>query len=313
MEKNNQIENKISIVGNDNAGFGYMYGNRDAVTGGTLDAGGLYSKYDDYTGKTVYISSKYTYDVDTTTFSLDNPIEISGDDVTEEYIGYYITSTTPTPRGYLYRIIDIKTAGKIKSSVMYYGTSTKEVAQTNTNDSDIKVTLDDWYKTNILGSEIEQYISDNIFCNNRSFSNDNTGTGAGISYTSYSNNRKGSLNLKCPQQNDAFTVSDKIGNTSLTYPVGLITADEAGVAGYTGDSSDDDKNGNYLYMGLWYWTMSPHYLNQWGYAYHSYVASGGFVSSDTVYQSFGIRPVINIKPETLKLGTGTMDDPYRVE
>ena len=39
------------------------------------------------------------------------------------------------------------------------------------------------------------------------------------------------IDLTCPQIEDKFTVSNETGNGDLTYPIGLITTDEAMIAG----------------------------------------------------------------------------------
>ena len=63
--------------------------------------------------------------------------------------------------------------------------------------------------------------------------------------------------LSC-QLNDSFNVEGTNGNEKLTYPVGLITADEAMMAGGINGSSNMLY---YLYSGQNYWTMSPsHFL-----------------------------------------------------
>lgn len=63
------------------------------------------------------------------------------------------------------------------------------------------------------------------------------------------------------KQNDRFTVSNSIGNTKLTYPVALITSDEAMYAGGVGaDLATMTYITNkdfYLYTGSYYWTMTP--------------------------------------------------------
>ena len=63
--------------------------------------------------------------------------------------------------------------------------STYDKAHANTNDLTIKFYIDNWYKTNILGTKNEQYLTDNVFCNDRSFSDDNTGSGVGTNTTYY--------------------------------------------------------------------------------------------------------------------------------
>ena len=199
-----------------------------------------------------------------------------------------------------------------------YGKVRASYAEThaNTNNSTIKTYLDAWYENNIKGTSNEQYVKDNLFCNDRSFSPSNSGTGAGTSPTFY-NSATSRINLKCPQQNDAFTVSDTTnGNGALTYGVGLVTADEVILAG--GWSS---KNVNYyLYSGNYYWTMSPSSFQQ-QYAYEHYVSHDGSTISHepvaggghgSVILSYGARPVLNLSSDVLKNGNGTASDPYRI-
>ena len=195
------------------------------------------------------------------------------------------------------------------------GASTYAETHVNTNNSTIKTYLDTWYENNIKGTTNEQYIADNIFCNDRSFASNNSGTGAGTSTTYYRwynfadspNNNK--MMLTCPQKNDAFTVNDTSkGNGALTYGIGLVTTDEAVLAG--GWSSSNSNY--YLYSGQNYWTMSPNKLL--GLVEGRYVASFGGVDEDYKYinTSIGARPVINLKSEVLLQGTGTVSDPYHL-
>ena len=201
-----------------------------------------------------------------------------------------------------------------------YGKVRASYAEThaNTNNSTIKTYLDAWYENNIKGTSNEQYVKDNLFCNDRSFSPGNSGTGAGTSSTSYNwaSWHTSKINLKCPQQNDAFTVSDTTnGNGALTYGVGLVTTDEIVLAG--GWSS---VNSNYyLYSGQYYWTMSPLGFYDY-YARERSVSSGGNATVDDahgggrdyVMNSYGTRPVLNLSSDVLKNGNGTASDPYRI-
>ena len=195
------------------------------------------------------------------------------------------------------------------------GASTYAETHANTNNSTIKTYLDTWYENNIKGTTNEQYIADNIFCNDRSFAQNNSGTGAGKSETYYrlhnfadsSTNNK--MMLICPQNNDAFTVNDTSkGNGVLTYGIGLITTDEVVLAG--GWSLENSKY--YLYSGQNYWTMSPYYFN--GSNANEYlVRSSGLTNFTTrVNNSIGARPVFNLKFEVLLQGTGTAFDPYHL-
>ena len=187
------------------------------------------------------------------------------------------------------------------------GSSTYEDTHANTNDSTIKAYLDNWYKTNIEDKGLSSYISDTLFCNDRSF-NSGTGIGASVTYYRWYRSSNG-IRLTCPNQNDRFTVNDElIGNGDLTYPIGLINTDEVYLAGgYSASNS-----GYYLYTGNYYWTMSPVYFSG-GYAHVRFVSSGGFGDSDDrVNNLIGVRPTLNLLPDSLKVGSGTADDPWRI-
>ena len=196
------------------------------------------------------------------------------------------------------------------------GASTYAETYANTNNSTIKTYLDTWYENNIKGTTNEQYIADNIFCNDRSFASNNTGTGAGTSQTNYRwysftsvvNNNK--MMLICPQKNDAFTVNDtNKGNGALTYGIGLVTTDEGVLAG--GWNSENSKY--YLYSGQTYWEMSPAFFRG-GYAGEHIVTTDGNAGSrlGIVNSNQVVRPVFNLKSEVLLQGTGTASDPYHL-
>ena len=202
------------------------------------------------------------------------------------------------------------------------GASTYAAAHANTNDSTIKAYIDDWYKKNILGTVNEQYLADNIFCNDRSIS-------SGKPYDSYSNlgydteetayrwnygpwasvAYNSSMKLVCPQQNDAFTVSDTTnGNGALTYPIGLLSTDEIALAG----GWNKENSGYYLYSGQSWWTSSSNLFNG-SFAHVRYVHLNGIADYYSgVNNLIGVRPVLNLKPEVLAQGSGTAFDPYRI-
>ena len=311
-KKDNVQETTNSPVWGDNAGVGYMYGNRDAI----VEATEYYTSTSFTNTNTYYIAKEYTYDATTDRFTLKDPIAVLGSAMTSDYVGYYTfgNSNASYSSSELWKIFGV-TAGDSSASVKYgyvrYGTSSKEVAQTNTNDSTIKTYLDNWYQTNISGTENEQYLADNIFCNDRSFSSSNSGTGAGVSKTYYNwyNWHVSKSNLKCPQQNDAFTVSDTTnGNGALTYPIGLITTDEAVLAG--GSSSN---SGYYLYSGSWYWASSPYNFYGSSATVRVVYSNGNASDWDSALDSYGrVRPVFNLKAEILLQGSGTATDPYRI-
>ena len=200
------------------------------------------------------------------------------------------------------------------------GASTYAETHANTNDSTIKAYIDNWYKANILGTANEEYLADNIFCNDRSISNDNRGTGAGTTSTNYRWHygpwerrnynkdylRNDNMKLICPQKNDAFTVSNTTsGNGALTYPVGLLSTDEAVLAGGWNVSN----NSYYLYSGQWWWTSSP---RSTGFVRCLFSDGDTSFMDSGIYYPGGVRPVLNLKAEVLKYGDGTANNPYRL-
>ena len=314
-KKDNVQETINSNIYHDNAGVGYMYGNRDSIVEPVEPT--EYSPSGEFRNTlTYYIAKEYKFDESTRKFTLKDPIAVLGSAMTSDYVGYYTfgNDNASYSGGELQKIFSV-TAGDSSATVKYgyvsYGTSSKEVAQTNTNDSTIKTYLDNWYKTNISGTENEQYLADNIFCNDRSFSSSNSGTGAGVSETYYSWDswHTSKTNLKCPQQNDAFTVNDTAnGNGTLTYPIGLITTDEVVLAGGWNASN----KGYYLYSGSFYWAFSPAYFNGSGAGAMGVYSDGNARSGFIVIFNVGVRPVLNLSLDVLRNGDGTMNDPYHL-
>ncbi len=137
-----------------------------------------------------------------------------------------------------------------------------EQAQRNETDSEIKTKVEEWYKKNIVDTGYGDFVADVIFCNDRStpdksvtgYSSD-TGLGYGKKATAFGasarikawkNDLENVLpQFTCPLENDKFTVEEMSGgNGALTYPVGLITADEILAAG--SGTYDSSNNSYYL-------------------------------------------------------------------
>lgn len=317
-KKDNVKESANSYVYYDNAGVGYMYGNRDGIVEQSTQYSTSY-----YTNtRTYYIAKEYSYNASIDRFTLKNPIAVLGSAMTSKYVGYYTFNRTSSNASnqYIYKITSV-TAGSSRATIGYsyvtYGTTSKDKAQTNTNSSDIKAYLDTWYENNIKGTANEQYVKDNLFCNDRSLSSDTpsgySNKGYGTEKTAYrwsyfaNSSYNNKMMLMCQQKNDAFTVSDTSkGNGVLTYGIGLITTDEVVLAG--GWSSNNSNY--YLYSGQFYWTMSPIYANG-NHAYERGVNSNGnAVNGNNSGSSLGARPVFNLSSEILKNGNGTASDPY---
>ena len=102
-----------------------------------------------------------------------------------------------------------------------------------------------------------------------------------------------------------------IGNGKNKYPVGLITLDEAILAGFAWNQDDDT---NYLYNGRVWWSMSPT-LSSVALEYIGVLHSMAD-NVNTTYVSNGaggIRPVIALK-NSVKIsgGNGTSDNPFTI-
>ena len=205
--------------------------------------------------------------------------------------------------------------------------TSKAQAQTNTADSTIKEIVDAWYKTNIEDAGYGSAVSDTLFCNDRSTPGKATTgwsadkeLGYGTNTTAYGatartkvwNSIASAPTFNCAQKNDAFTVNDTSkGNGALTYPVGLITADEIVAAGSGKYRTTNNKY--FLYNpSAWYWSLSSYNFGG-AYANVFAVAASGQLSHTDVSSSGAVAPVINLSAKYVKTlrGTGTTTDPYQ--
>ena len=196
-------------------------------------------------------------------------------------------------------------------------TTSYSQATSNTYSSTIKTTVDNWYKTNIVDAGYSDKVADVIYCNDRQIdtvSGYGNALGYGTNQTAYMPRYRLYTNkspiLTCTNQNDRFTVEDTSkGNGVLTYPVGLITADEVSMGGAVYGSSNSSY---YLYTGSTYWTMSPFLFNG-SSAYEFYVHSNGRIYNYFVYLPYGVRPVLSLKSDISVTGSGTQNDPFLVQ
>ena len=191
--------------------------------------------------------------------------------------------------------------------------------------STIKQTIDKWYAGTTLKDN--DLIADQIFCNDRAastsdvtYSNTNytTLTSWNSTGTQYSYGASGRLTqttkspqLICPTESDKFTVNTSNGNGALTYPVGLITADEVAMAG---GQQNSDNSSYYLYTNEYYWSGSPYsFYSALSYAYEfgvsTYGGGGAYIVSSTAY---GARPVVSLSSKAKISGNGTYSKPYTV-
>ncbi|MDD6419473.1 MAG: hypothetical protein PUF66_04870 [Clostridium sp.] len=271
--------------------------------------------YDWFTNTTKYnFGTGYTFDQSTKKFTLTGDIkQLTWNDNHDEIVNNQLYSCLKTSCNVVYKIVGYINTTQMRVQPISYSSNSLLTAQTNKTDSPIKIKLDSWYKTNL--PSYTSKLADETFCSDRSIASGSgyltTPTTFYGAYNRLQENRKPSL--KCSQDNDKFKVSNE--SAKLDYPVGLILADEVALAGgrgyYNGEYSPNSNY--YLYNGKYYWTLSPSvfdsnfsFANVW-----SVLPSGSLYPWYGVANSFGVRPVINLKADTLiTKGDGSSLNPF---
>ncbi len=170
--------------------------------------------------------------------------------------------------------------------------------------------LEKWYTSN-LSSYVSKIDTNAGFCGDRTPSTSDTASnnsgGIGTTVTYYgayirlANSTKSPV-LTCGNTIDLYTTSSSTkGNRSLTYPIGLITADEVYMAGGVWRTTNQSY---YLYNGQYYWTLSPCNFND-SLALVFSVNTVGQLSAFYVRHMNGARPVINLRSDVKFTFTGT--------
>jgi len=120
--------------------------------------------------------------------------------------------------------------------------------------------------------------------------------------------------LRCQDNLDLYTTLNSTkGNKSLTYPIGLITVDEVGLAG----GGKIENNKYYLYNGQQFHTLSPAYVKKVlnvenSFYINNFAVYSGALSTPHIHFKHGLRPVINLRKDIKVNGTGTISDPYLI-
>ena len=226
-------------------------------------------------------------------------------DTTEGYIGtsaFNKEFNSPKYVGYMYGEDD----------------STLEGIRANTKDSTIKTYIDNWYNTNL--TSYTKYIStDAVYCNDRKAPSYNANSS--VNYYIITRLSAGNPTYDCEDIKDAFSGTNN--EAKLTYPIGLMTADEITYAGgykYTSLTSPYawyylNSTGGSITGSTYWWLLSPGY---WDGSYAgSWFVNGsdspGNLSNNYVGDSNRVRPVISIKSCTLWLsGNGSSSSPYEI-
>lgn len=238
-------------------------------------------------------------------------------------VGYTYTNSVPA------------STTSTKTPAELFGASGNDTT-TNNQSSIMKQYVEDWY-AGIMTSYTSKLEGDAGFCQDRRLNTSTTwttplaedsntiipyGTSGMTQYYfgAYPRNTQASTFnplLTCPRGKvDLYSYTSNAGNGNgqLTYPVALLTADEASLAGDGWNNSFSAYNANsFLRSGSLFWLLSPYYRRSNGGARGFYLYSNGNLSDGGVSGANGVRPAISLASGTVVAsGSGTATDPWIV-
>ncbi len=211
--------------------------------------------------------------------------------------------------GFTWRIVRINEDGTIRivmqdcindNAYVVFNSNSNDYKYMYYTNSEAKTVLENWYQTNI-GSKsdlINNVASGNYYCEQakvKTLPDSSSGNATMTTNESYI------PNFKCEMDGNNKGI--------INASVGLLTYDELV---YAGNYYLQTNTNYYLYNGKYFWTMSPAgfsgvYSIVWD------VTSVGALTTSFVYGSAALRPVLNLKADTLVTGIGTSANPYVIE
>ena len=178
-----------------------------------------------------------------------------------------------------------------------------------------------------LGGSMASYVDqleDTVWCNDRSYDVAALKSGLlqmedmsfNVRWRNEYNSQKADQfgpSIDCEDPRDRFTVSEENGNGALSYPVGLITADEATLAGMQKEGTYQTGSKNFLYTALvsngCTFTMSPYEFRFSEFAYCTYLYDKSTTTSSN--RDGRIQPLVSLKEgTTYTSGDGTRTNPW---
>ena len=344
-----------------NSDMGKKFSGKLFITEGTIDVYAGYEKGTlgyQIMGDNPTRDTRDTYDsvfTNNTTGTLFTATEKNVHNTTDTTVYYYAGNTTNNWvkfGGFYWRIIRTNADGSIK--LLYAGTSpdttsgyiTKSAfnttynspkyvgymygnddssllnARTNTNNSTIKTTIDNWYASNM--TSYTKYLSTTaVYCNDRNLrSGDTYSTSSTFYYAPYarvSTNKQPTYD--CTEASDAFSVDNT--SAKLDYPIALMTLDEIMRAGGKGGTSltspyawyylnsannSITSSTSWLSLSPGYWDGGNSFV---GVVNGSY--SPGYLMYNYVDVSLAVRPAISLKScIKYSTGSGTYNEPYEI-
>lgn len=210
--------------------------------------------------------------------------------------------------GFAWRIVRINEDGTIRI-VMQDGINDNTTYNFNSNynnysymyysNSEAKTTLESWYNNNIGNKqEYSKYVvTGNYYCEQAKTKYQSSWTSGSATMTVYSSYTP---DFKC--------TTDGNGKGLVNSSVGLIAYDEVV---YAGGYYNVANGYYYLHNSNTFWAISTSGLNS-ANAYIVYINGRGTITNNSVTNTHTIRPVLNLKVDTMVVGTGTSTDPFVV-
>ena len=234
----------------------------------------------------------------------------------------YAGTSPDTTSGYIWTSKFNSTSNDPMYVGYMYGTSgTLDSNRTNANNSAIKIYIDNWYNNNL--SSYSKYIStEAVYCNDRELAPGQTySTSSSFDYAPSGRLDTNKPTYNCTNNKDAFS-----GNNSeakLTYPIGLMTADEIAYAGGKFGTSLTspyawyylNSAGGSITGSTFWWLMSPNRKEGSKSLVCDVSGSGdpGYLANDFVNEGGAVRPAVSLKTCTLwTSGNGAPETPYEI-
>ena len=208
---------------------------------------------------------------------------------------------------------------------MYGTTGSLENNRLNTNDSTIKTYIDNWYNNNL--SSYSKYIStEAVYCNDRELAPGQTySTSSSFDYAPSGRLDTNKPTYNCTNNKDAFSGNN--GEAKLTYPIGLMTADEIAYAG--GKVTPDlpspyawyylNSAGGSITGSTTWWSLSPDDSRDSLIGVPDvWIVCGsdlpGRLQTGIAFTKSGVRPVISLKScVKYSSGDGSPENPYEID
>lgn len=317
---------------NDFAYVGYMYGINQVFKSTTKKNINYFDEEIDY-----YYSDNYECDDETKKCKLtgnfivgkwkEKYTEVLGGNETNGNVPYKYTCWDTSIESQCQNVSEVVSTAKngdsiynTRAYVFYHGYINENYEKLSSNEvnSNAKIVLENWYEEKILntqdlyGKRNSLYIESQVFCNDRSINKGDSETlDIQTEYNGYMRSKNAEPTLNCSRKEDSFDVDGEKGNGMLKYPIGLITADEAIMAGVTFDKNNEE---NWLNIDHAYWTMTPAMLRTSTIsANNHFITAYGDISTYLVNTKYYLRPVINLSSDVLVTdGDGTANSPYKV-